>query len=147
MIKSKILHRILQNYGYIRSKAIALNKGKKRGKFCLKGNSYVLVGYSGESKAYRLWRPRNKNYYAWKHKMSDSLRISIYITNLHQLNLMIILILLPRILNSVQSKSKGLKGSIDKQIKQGLKKEIFYSVKIVKKIKWRKFACCVYPWA
>jgi len=39
------------------SKVIALNKGPKRGKFLQKGDKYILVGYSEESKAYRLWKP------------------------------------------------------------------------------------------
>jgi len=46
--------------GYLRmigSKAIVLNKGKKKGKFQPKGDEYILVGYSAESKAYRLWKP------------------------------------------------------------------------------------------
>lgn len=39
------------------SKVIALNKGPKRGKFLQKGDEYILIGYSYESKAYRLWKP------------------------------------------------------------------------------------------
>lgn len=39
------------------SKVIALNKGPRRSKFEPKGESYLLVGYSEESKAYRLWKP------------------------------------------------------------------------------------------
>ncbi|KAL0281564.1 UNVERIFIED_CONTAM: hypothetical protein PYX00_002512 [Menopon gallinae] len=45
--------------GFLRiigSKAVVLNKGQKRGKFEAKGETYVLVGYSQESKAYRLWK-------------------------------------------------------------------------------------------
>ncbi|XP_029675966.1 uncharacterized protein LOC115243274 [Formica exsecta] len=41
-------------------KVIALNKGPKRGKFFRKGDEYVLVRYSDEAKAYRLWKPRTK---------------------------------------------------------------------------------------
>jgi transposase InsO family protein len=44
----------------IGSKAIALNKRQKRGKFQPKGDEYVLVGYSEISKAYRLWKPGTK---------------------------------------------------------------------------------------
>lgn len=40
----------------IRSKVIALNKNGRNKKFDSKGLEYVLVGYSHESKAYRLWR-------------------------------------------------------------------------------------------
>lgn len=49
--------------GYFRtigSKTIALNKGQKGRKFQPKGDEYVLVGYSNESKAYRLWKPGTK---------------------------------------------------------------------------------------
>lgn len=49
--------------GYFRtigSKTIALNKGQKGRKFQPKGDEYVLVGYSDESKAYRLWKPGTK---------------------------------------------------------------------------------------
>lgn len=49
--------------GFLRifeSKVIALIKGQNRGKFHRKGNEYVLVGYSDEAKAYRLWKPRTK---------------------------------------------------------------------------------------
>jgi len=41
----------------IGSKAIVLDKTRRRGKFQPKGDEYVLVGYSEESKAYRLWKP------------------------------------------------------------------------------------------
>lgn len=41
----------------IGSKVIVLNKAQRRGKFQPKGGEYVLVGYSEESKAYRLWNP------------------------------------------------------------------------------------------
>ena len=41
----------------IGSKAIVLDKAQKRGKFQPKGDEYILVGYSDESKAYRLWKP------------------------------------------------------------------------------------------
>jgi hypothetical protein len=44
----------------IGSKAIALNKRQKRGKFQQKGDEYVLMGYSEASKAYRLWKPGTK---------------------------------------------------------------------------------------
>lgn len=44
----------------IGSEVIVLNKRGKRGKFYPKGNKYILVGYSSESKAYRLWRPKTK---------------------------------------------------------------------------------------
>jgi len=37
-----------------------LNKGQSRGKFQPKGDQYILVGYSEESKAYRLWKPSTK---------------------------------------------------------------------------------------
>lgn len=40
----------------IGSKAIALEKGRRLSKFEPKGIEYVLVGYSNESKAYRLWQ-------------------------------------------------------------------------------------------
>jgi len=49
--------------GFLRiigSKVIALNKSGRCKKFDPKGLEYVLVGYSQESKAYRLWR-RNTN--------------------------------------------------------------------------------------
>lgn len=49
--------------GYFRTigiKTIALNKGQRRGKFHPKGEEYILVGYSNESKAYRLWKPGTK---------------------------------------------------------------------------------------
>ena len=49
--------------GFLRtigSKTIALNKGQRRGKFKPKGDSYVLVGYSHEAKAYRLWEQGTK---------------------------------------------------------------------------------------
>lgn len=39
------------------SRVIALNKGPRRSKLEPKGESYLLVGYSNESKAYRLWKP------------------------------------------------------------------------------------------
>lgn len=41
----------------IGSKAIVLDETRKRGKFQPKGDEYVLVGYSEESKTYRLWKP------------------------------------------------------------------------------------------
>lgn len=44
----------------IGSKAIVLNKAQRRGKFQPKGDEYVLVGYSEESKTYRLWKPETK---------------------------------------------------------------------------------------
>jgi len=44
----------------IGSKAIVLNKAQGRGKFQSKGNKYMLVGYSEEPKAYRLWRPETR---------------------------------------------------------------------------------------
>jgi len=44
----------------IGSKIIMLNKGQSRGKFQPKGDEYILVGYSEESKAYRLWKPGTK---------------------------------------------------------------------------------------
>lgn len=34
-----------------------MDKTRKRGKFQPKGDEYILVGYSEESKAYRLWKP------------------------------------------------------------------------------------------
>jgi len=49
--------------GFLRtigSKVIMLNKGQSRGKFQPKGDEYILVGYSEESKAYRLWKPGTK---------------------------------------------------------------------------------------
>lgn len=49
--------------GFLRiigSKVIALNKRNNRKKFDPKGIEYRLVGYSQESKAYRLWRPGTK---------------------------------------------------------------------------------------
>lgn len=42
------------------SKVIALEKKPSRGKFEPKGKKYILVGYSQESKAYRLWNPGTK---------------------------------------------------------------------------------------
>lgn len=39
------------------SRVIALNKEIRHNKFEPKGDSYILVGYSEESKAYRLWKP------------------------------------------------------------------------------------------
>lgn len=42
------------------SKAIALRKGVKGNKFEAKGRSLIMVGYSSESKAYRLWCPKTK---------------------------------------------------------------------------------------
>lgn len=39
------------------SKVIALNKGPRLNKFEAKGELYLLVGYSDESKIYRLWKP------------------------------------------------------------------------------------------
>lgn len=44
--------------GFMRSfgsRVIALEKGKSRNKFAVKGKEYVLVGYSNDAKAYRLW--------------------------------------------------------------------------------------------
>lgn len=49
--------------GFMRTfgtKAIALQKGVKGNKFEAKGKSLIMVGYSSESKAYRLWCPRTK---------------------------------------------------------------------------------------
>jgi len=43
------------------SKVIALNKGSKRGKFLQKGEKYILVEYSEESKAHRLWKPGTRS--------------------------------------------------------------------------------------
>lgn len=42
------------------TRAIALQKGVKGNKFEAKGKSLIMVGYSSESKAYRLWCPRTK---------------------------------------------------------------------------------------
>lgn len=44
----------------IESKTIALNKNQRGRKFQPKGDKYLLVGYSDESKAYRLWKPGTK---------------------------------------------------------------------------------------
>lgn len=44
----------------IGSEVIVLNKRGKRRKFYPKEDKYILVGYSSESKAYRLWRPKIK---------------------------------------------------------------------------------------
>lgn len=44
----------------IGSKTIALNKKQRGRKFQPKGDEYLLVGYSEESKAYRLWKPGTK---------------------------------------------------------------------------------------
>lgn len=44
----------------IGGKTIALNKNRKGKKFQPKKEEYVLVGYSEESKAYRLWKPGTK---------------------------------------------------------------------------------------
>lgn len=49
--------------GFLRiigSKAVALNKSGRCKKFDPKGHEYILVGYSQESKAYRLWRQGTK---------------------------------------------------------------------------------------
>lgn len=42
------------------TKVIALQKGVKGNKFEAKEKSLIMVGYSSESKAYRLWCPRTK---------------------------------------------------------------------------------------
>ncbi|KMQ84175.1 retrovirus-related pol polyprotein from transposon tnt 1-94, partial [Lasius niger] len=39
-------------------KAISLIKGTNKSKFKAKGKSMIMVGYSSESKAYRLWQPK-----------------------------------------------------------------------------------------
>lgn len=39
------------------NKVIALNKGQRESKFKPEDESYLLVDYSEESKAYRLWKP------------------------------------------------------------------------------------------
>lgn len=44
----------------IGSKVIALNKRHNRKKFLPKGDEYVMVGYSDESKAYRIWKRGTK---------------------------------------------------------------------------------------
>lgn len=44
----------------IGAKAIVLDKTRRRGKFQPKGDEYILVGYSEESKAYRLWKRGTK---------------------------------------------------------------------------------------
>ena len=44
----------------IGSKTIVLNKRQSHGKFQPKGEEYMLVGYSSESKAYRLWKQGTK---------------------------------------------------------------------------------------
>jgi len=44
----------------IGSKAIALIKGRRLSKFEPKGKEYILIGYSNESKAYRLWEQGTK---------------------------------------------------------------------------------------
>ncbi|CAK9814706.1 Retrovirus-related Pol polyprotein from transposon TNT 1-94 [Anthophora quadrimaculata] len=49
--------------GFLRifgSKVIALEKGAKLNKFMPRGKEYILVGYSQESKAYRLWERGTK---------------------------------------------------------------------------------------
>lgn len=49
--------------GFMRTfgtKATALRKGVKGNKFEAKGKSLIMVGYSSESKAYRLWCPKTK---------------------------------------------------------------------------------------
>ena len=49
--------------GFLRtidSKTIALNEGQRRGKFKPKGDSHVLVGYSHEARAHRLWEQGTK---------------------------------------------------------------------------------------
>ena len=51
------------HFGFLRtigSKTIALNKRQSHGKFQPKGDEYMLVGYSSESKAYRLWKQGTK---------------------------------------------------------------------------------------
>lgn len=55
--KRKLYVGFLRIFG---SKVIALNKGPKHGKFIQKGDEYILVGYSEEAKAYRLWKPGTK---------------------------------------------------------------------------------------
>lgn len=50
--------------GYLRifgSKTIALEKRPRINKFMSKGKEYVMVGYSQESKAYRLWERGTKH--------------------------------------------------------------------------------------
>lgn len=44
----------------IGSKTIALNENQRGRKFQPKGDEYLLVDYSDESKAYRLWKPGTK---------------------------------------------------------------------------------------
>jgi len=56
MVWRKTICRISTNH----SKVLALNKCGRCKKFDPKGFEYVIVGYSQESKAYRLWR-RNTN--------------------------------------------------------------------------------------
>jgi len=49
--------------GFMRTfgcKVITLIKGINKGKFEAKGKSMIMVGYSSESKAYRLWQPKTK---------------------------------------------------------------------------------------
>ena len=43
------------------SKAYVLIKDNSNGKFDSKSEECVLVGYSNETKAYRLWNPRKRN--------------------------------------------------------------------------------------
>lgn len=43
------------------SRAYVLMKGNSKGKFDSKSEECVLVGYSSEAKAYRLWSPRKRN--------------------------------------------------------------------------------------
>jgi len=44
----------------IGSKTIVLEKGRKQRKFEPKEKEYIFVGYSNESKAYRLWQQGTK---------------------------------------------------------------------------------------
>lgn len=71
------------------SKVIALNKGPKRRKFHRKEDEYILVGYSEESKAYRLWKSgtktviksRDVKFYEKIHSYNDKWDASIKTSN------------------------------------------------------------------
>lgn len=58
----EVLHGYKPTVGHFKifgSKAIVLNKNKSPGKFAPKGIECIMIGYSEESKAYRLYNPKN----------------------------------------------------------------------------------------
>jgi len=54
LVKEKTVH---LSSKYDRKQIYSINKGEKRGKFQSKDDEYILVSYSAEWKAYRLWKP------------------------------------------------------------------------------------------